>query len=50
MNKKNEDIESQSEPGTNLAAYGMICNTIPHPKEGNPILIVYSNKNMKWDI
>ena len=44
MNKKNEGIRIKR------AAHGMICNIIPHPKEGKPILILYSNQNMKWDI
>ena len=39
--------ESQSESGTNQAAQGIICNIIPHPKEGKTILILYSNKNTK---
>ena len=41
MNKKNKGIriiflkkESQSESGTNRAAHRIICNIIPHPKEG----------------
>ena len=55
MNKKNEGIrifflkkENQSELRTTWAAHGIICNIIPHPKEGETIL--YSNKKMKKDI
>ena len=54
-NRKNEGIriislkkESQSESGINRAAQGIICNIIPQPKAGKTILILYSNKNMKW--
>ena len=57
MNKKNEDIrifflikESQSESGTYQTAHGIICSIIPHRKKGKTILIVHSNKNMKWAI
>ena len=49
MNKKNEGIriiflkkENQSESPTNKAAHGIICNIIPHPKEGKTFLILYS--------
>ena len=58
VNMKNEGIsiffskkkESQSESGTNQAANGIICNIIPHPKEGKTILILYFNNKKKWDI
>ena len=56
MNKKNEGIriiflkkESQPESGTNGTAQGIICNIIPNTKQGKTILILFSNKNMKWD-
>ena len=54
MKNKNEGIrilfpkeESQSESGTTWAAHRIICNIIPHHKEGKTTLILYSNKNMK---
>ena len=57
MKKKNEGIrklflkkESQSESGTNRAAHRIICNIILHHKEGKTTLVLYSNKNMRWDI